>query len=86
MAALQKLCAKTGGQVMADFYSSASPEEEKARIKATLFNASAHVLAGGKSYLVYVTPEFLIRNTTIVKKLVSEKVCFCSFQFFALTP
>jgi superfamily II DNA helicase RecQ len=80
--ALQRLCAKSGGQIMADFYSASSSEEEKSRIKSALFNAAASsILPAGKSYIVYVTPEFLLRNPALVNKLVAEKVFFFFFFF-----
>ncbi len=67
---------------MCDFYSRASSEDERLRIKSTLFNATNTVLATGKSYLVYVTPEFLTKNESLVKKLIADKVSgFFFFRF-----
>ncbi len=74
VAALQKLCAKTNGRVMCDFYAASAPETEKKRIKVLLSNAKEEIVAACKSYVLYVTPEFLDRNMHLVKKLAQQDV------------
>jgi RecQ family ATP-dependent DNA helicase len=73
VAALQKLCAATNGRVRCDFYAANAPDAEKKRIKALLNNARAEIVDQRKSYLVYVTPEFLDRNMNLVKKLAQQE-------------
>ncbi len=73
VAALQKLCAKTNGRVRCDFYAASAPDAEKKRIKALLSNARAEIVEQRKSYIVYVTPEFLDRNMALVKRLAQQE-------------
>lgn len=71
--ALRKLCqASSDGRVACDFYSSNSAASEKTRIKALLGKAREQIVDARKSYILYVTPEFLDLNLSLVSKLASD--------------